>query len=86
MVIHRRTVDNHSYTETQAFMRNGATGLVGRVLVAFKEISLNKIPRSRLITRSQSSFYEDSRTSYDVALLIQKRLSVARLVNQKRNL
>ena len=54
MVIHRRTVDNYSYTITQAFMQTGATGLVGRVSVDFKEISLYKIPRSKLTTRSES--------------------------------
>jgi len=84
MVIHRRTVDNYSYIETKSFMRTGATGLVGRVSLAFKEISLYKIPRSRLITRSQFSLYEDSRPCYDVSLIpnfILKRLPFARLVN-----
>jgi hypothetical protein len=87
MVIHRRTVDNYSYTVTQAFMRSGATGLVGRISVASKEISLYKIPRSRLITQNQSPFYEDSRLRYDVSFIptfTLKRLSFARLVNGKR--
>jgi len=87
MVIHRRTVDNYSYTETQAFVRTGATGLVGRVSGAFKEISLYTVPGSRLITRSQSSLYKDSRPCYDISLVpafILKLLSFARVVNRKR--
>jgi hypothetical protein len=56
--------------------------------LAFKEISLYKIPRSRLIMRSQSSLYEDSRPSYDVSLIptfILQRLSFAMLVNRNSN-
>jgi len=53
MVIHRRTVDKYSYTLTQASMQTGATGLVGRVSVVYKEISVYKIPRSRITSISQ---------------------------------
>ena len=80
MVIHRSTVDNYSYTETQAFIRTGATGLVGRVSVAFKEISLYKITCSRLKMLSQSSLYEVSRPCYDVSLIPTFILTLRRLM------